>query len=416
MKMGVGHSPSVDNHRQVLHRKRPHSRGGGASNAGLIQARLYLETPGRHIHPYAEPHDFFPHCDNVTCAICSNRRFESFLSKMNIDQFDYTLPDGFIAQFPPQERGQARLLVLDRKKGTITHTGFEHITDCIEAGDVLVLNETRVAPARLFGTREDTGGKVEVLLLREREKDIWEALTKPGKKAKEGTRIVFNGYGACEVCSVLSSGKRVLRFDCDAKSLMYSAGSVPLPPYIEREPEEIDRERYQTVFASKDGSVAAPTAGLHFTDGILSSIRDKAEVVFITLHIGVGTFRPIKVEDVSKHDMESEYYEISHETAEKISSVEGRAIAVGTSVARALESSGASGQVKAGAGEAQLYIFPPYQFRIVDSLVTNFHLPRSTTFVLAAAFAGLERLKTTYMEAIGKGYRFYSYGDAMLIE
>lgn len=344
------------------------------------------------------------------------RPFGIEAEEMNIDQFDYTLPEGFIAQYPPKERGQARLLVLDRKKGITTHTVFEHIIDYIEPGDVIVLNETRVIPARLFGTREETGGKVEVLLLREREKDVWEALVKPGKKAKEGTRIIFDGYGACEVCSVLSSGKRVLRFDGDVKSLMHSAGSVPLPPYIEREPEEMDRERYQTIFARKDGSVAAPTASLHFTDAILSSIRDKAEVVFITLHIGLGTFRPMKVEDVSKHDMESEYYEISQEAAEKINSAKGHTIAVGTSVARALEDSGASGEVKAGTGEAQLYIYPPYQFRIVDSLVTNFHLPRSTTFVLAAAFAGLERLKSTYMEAIGKGYRFYSYGDAMLIK
>lgn len=335
---------------------------------------------------------------------------------MNVDKFDYTLPDGFIAQYPPKERGQARLLVLDRQKGTITHTVFERITDSIEPGDLVVLNETRVVPARLLGSREKTGGKVEVLLLREREKDVWEALAKPGKKAKEGTRIVFDGHGSCEVCSILKSGKRILRFDVDVKSLMHSAGSVPLPPYIERVPEKMDRVRYQTVFARRDGSVAAPTAGLHFTDGILSSIRDKAEVAFITLHIGVGTFRPVKVEDVSEHNMESEYYEISQETAEKINSAKGNTIAVGTSVARALENSGAKGEVRAGAGEAQLYIYPPYQFKIVDSLVTNFHLPRSTTFVLTAAFAGLERLKSTYMEAIGKGYRFYSYGDAMFIK
>lgn len=331
------------------------------------------------------------------------------------DRFDYSLPEGFIAQYPPEERGSCRFLVLDRKSGAIVHRRFENMVDYVRPGDVVVLNETRVIPARLFGNREDTGGKVEVLLLKEIEQNVWEALARPGKKAREGTRIVFNGQGACTVDSVLNSGKRVLMFDCNVKDLMRAVGDMPLPPYIERGPEEMDRERYQTVFARNDGSIAAPTAGLHFTDEILSSIRGKAEVAFITLHVGFGTFSPIKVEVLREHCMDNEHYEISEEAADVINSAQGRTIAVGTSVVRALESSGSSGKIKAGADEARLFIYPSYEFKIVDHLVTNFHLPRSTTFVLTAAFAGLERLKVAYMEAIGKGYQFCSYGDAMLI-
>jgi S-adenosylmethionine:tRNA ribosyltransferase-isomerase len=306
-------------------------------------------------------------------------------------------------------------MVLDRTTGLVEHTRFERIADYIRPDDVLILNETRVIPARLLGARDGTGGKVEILLLREIEENLWEALAKPGKKAKEGTHIVFNGERGCEVQSVLDSGKRVLRFHCDARALVSEVGTVPLPPYIDREPEEMDRHRYQTVFARNDGSAAAPTAGLHFTHGILDAIREIAQVVFITLHVGMGTFRPIRVEDLDEHQMDVEHYNIPGEVAEKINGARGKRIAVGTSVVRALEASGDSGRVRPGPGDAGIFIYPSYKFRIVDELVTNFHRPRSTTFILTAAFAGVDRLKSAYAEAIGKGYRFYSYGDAMFI-
>jgi S-adenosylmethionine:tRNA ribosyltransferase-isomerase len=334
---------------------------------------------------------------------------------MKTDQFEYSLPEGFIAQYPSRERGESRLLVLNRATGLVEHTRFDRIVDHIHPNDVLILNETRVIPARLLGARDDTGGKVEILLLREIEENLWEALAKPGKKAREGTRIVFGGEEGCEVQSVLDSGKRILRFDCDAKRLISGVGTIPLPPYIDREPEEIDRHRYQTVFARRDGSAAAPTAGLHFTEEILEATGEIAQVVFITLHVGVGTFRPIRVEELCEHEMDVEHYDITPEVAEKINGARGKRIAVGTSVVRALEASGDSGRVKSGPGEADIFIYPSYEFKVVDQLVTNFHLPRSTTFVLTAAFAGLDRLKGVYAEAIGKGYRFYSYGDAMLI-
>ncbi len=334
---------------------------------------------------------------------------------MKTDQFEYLLPEGFVAQYPSGQRGKSRLLVLDRKTGAREHTSFDRIVDYVSPGDVVVLNETRVIPARFFGTREDTGGRVEILLLKEIDRETWEAFARPGKKAKEGTRILFGDRGACVVESVLDSGKRVVRFDGDVMELASAVGSVPLPPYIEREPEELDRERYQTVFARENGSVAAPTAGLHFTEEILKELSSKADLAYVTVHIGAGTFKPIKVSDISQHEMDGEYCEISEKAASEINSARGNVIAVGTSVVRALESAGESGRVKSGSGETRLFIYPSYEFKIVDRLVTNFHLPKSTTLILTAAFAGFDRIKDAYAEAIGKGYRFYSYGDAMLI-
>jgi S-adenosylmethionine:tRNA ribosyltransferase-isomerase len=334
---------------------------------------------------------------------------------MKTDQFEYLLPDGFVAQYPPDERGRSRLLVLDRKTGAREHTSFDRIVDYVNPGDVLVLNETRVIPARLFGTREGTGGRVEVLLLKELESRTWEAFARPGKKAKEGTRIMFGDSGSCVVESVLDSGKRIVRFDCNVMELASAVGTVPLPPYIEREPEELDAERYQTVFAREDGSVAAPTAGLHFTEEILKELAAKIDLAYITLHIGAGTFRPVKVPDIAQHEMDGEYCEITEEAASKINSARGSVIAVGTSVVRALETSGESGRVKSGSGETRLFIYPSYEFKIVDRLVTNFHLPRSTTLILTAAFAGFDKVRDAYAEAIGRGYRFYSYGDSMFI-
>jgi S-adenosylmethionine:tRNA ribosyltransferase-isomerase len=334
---------------------------------------------------------------------------------MKTDQFDYSLPEGFIAQYPSCERGKSRLLVLDRSTGVVNHTQFDRIVDHIHPQDVLILNETRVIPARLLGVREETGGKVELLLLKEVGDNTWEALAKPGKKAREGMKIVFDGKGGCRVLSVLDSGKRVLEFDCDVRTLMSQVGTVPLPPYIGRESEEADRDRYQTVFARNDGSAAAPTAGLHFTQGILKAIGEIAQIAFITLHVGLGTFRPIRVSELREHQMDVEHYDIPPEAAEKINAAGGKKIAVGTSVVRALEASGASGKVKSGPGEADIFIYPSYHFKIVDELVTNFHLPRSTTFVLVATFVGLDSLKDAYAEAVGNGYRFYSYGDAMFI-
>ena len=308
---------------------------------------------------------------------------------MKTDQFDYALPEGFIAQYPPQERGRCRLLVLERRSGLVEHTRFNRIVERVHPGDVIVLNETKVFPARLHGSRDDTGGKVELLLLREVSQNLWEVLARPGKKAKEGVRIVFGEEGGCTVESILDSGKRMVRFDRDAWELMSQVGTVPLPPYIEREPEEVDRERYQTVYARQEGSAAAPTAGLHFTQEILEAIGEVAQVACITLHVGMGTFRPIRADDLDDHRMDVEYYDVTPEAAEKINSARGKRIAVGTSVVRALESSGRSGKVKAGSGEADLFIYPSYHFKMVDQLITNFHLPRSTTYILTAAFAGL---------------------------
>jgi len=334
------------------------------------------------------------------------------------EDFDYALPPDRIAQHPVEPRDHARLMVLHRDSGKLEHRRFYEVVDYLRRGDVLVINETRVFPARLVGKRP-SGGKVELLLVRPLGRDTWEALAKPGRKVRPGERLLFGeGKLTGEVVERTEDGKRVVRFSGDIETLR-NLGQVPLPPYIRRSPIPEDRERYQTVYARVEGSVAAPTAGLHFTEELLERLREKGvEVVPIVLHVGPGTFRPVRGE-VSEHRMEAEYYEVSPRAAEVVNLARekgGRVVAVGTTSVRTLETvADEEGRVRPGSGWTELFIYPPYRFRVVDALITNFHLPRSTLLMLVAAFAGRERVLEAYMEAVRLGYRFYSYGDAMLI-
>jgi len=334
------------------------------------------------------------------------------------EDFDYALPPDRIAQHPVEPRDHARLMVLHRDSGKLEHRRFYEVVDYLRRGDVLVINETRVFPARLVGKRP-SGGKVELLLVRPLGRDTWEALAKPGRKVRPGERLLFGeGKLTGEVVERTEGGKRVVRFSGDLEALR-NLGQVPLPPYIRRSPIPEDRKRYQTVYARVEGSVAAPTAGLHFTEELLGRLREKGvEVVPIVLHVGPGTFRPVRGE-VSEHRMEAEYYEVSPRAAEVVNLARGkggRVVAVGTTSVRTLETvADEEGRVRPGSGWTELFIYPPYRFRVVDALITNFHLPRSTLLMLVAAFAGRERVLEAYMEAVRLGYRFYSYGDAMLI-
>ena len=334
------------------------------------------------------------------------------------EDFDYALPPDRIAQHPVEPRDHAGLMVLHRDSGKLEHRRFYEVVDYLRRGDVLVINETRVFPARLVGKRP-SGGKVELLLVRPLGRDTWEALAKPGRKVRPGERLLFGeGKLTGEVVERTEDGKRVVRFSGDIETLR-NLGQVPLPPYIRRSPIPEDRERYQTVYARVEGSVAAPTAGLHFTEELLERLREKGvEVVPIVLHVGPGTFRPVRGE-VSEHRMEAEYYEVSPRAAEVVNLARGkggRVVAVGTTSVRTLETvADEEGRVRPGSGWTELFIYPPYRFRVVDALITNFHLPRSTLLMLVAAFAGRERVLEAYREAVRLGYRFYSYGDAMLI-
>ncbi len=340
---------------------------------------------------------------------------------MQLSDFDFDLPEELIAQHPVEPRDASRLMIIDRKKGTLEHTRFREIIDYLVPGDVLVLNNTRVIPARLFGERKGTGGKVEVLLLRRQNRDTWEVLVKPGKKAKKGTELSFgNGLLNARVVGDTEAGGRILEFTYTGvfEELLDKLGTMPLPPYITE--SLADRERYQTVYAKETGSAAAPTAGLHFTPELLGKIRErKVVVVEILLNVGLGTFRPVKVENILEHQMHSEYFRISGEAAEKINlaKAEGRrVIAVGTTAARALESASVeSGKISAKDGWTEIFIYPGYKFKIVEALVTNFHFPKSTLLMLVSAFAGRERMLNAYAEAVSLNYRFYSFGDAMLI-
>ena len=341
---------------------------------------------------------------------------------MKVEEFDYHLPPSLIAQYPPPQRGQTSLMVLHRQTGAIEHLSFGDIAQYIGPSDLLVMNNTRVLPARLIGKKE-TGGRVEMLLIPSWNGigGEWKALIKGGGKMKSGARIRFEQGLEAEVGEV-KNGIGKVSFSCQGEvmDILLKIGHVPLPPYIKRADEPLDRERYQTVFAEKDGSIAAPTAGLHFTHDLLRSlIENGVRTTTITLHVGVGTFAPVKARDVEDHTMKAEWVEISEETAREIEDTKahgGKVIAVGTTTTRALESfSTDSGGVKPGHGMSSLFIHPPYRFRVIDGLITNFHLPKSTLVMLASAFAGRDFLMKAYQEAIRRKYRFYSYGDAMMI-
>ncbi|OGP80357.1 MAG: tRNA preQ1(34) S-adenosylmethionine ribosyltransferase-isomerase QueA [Deltaproteobacteria bacterium RBG_16_49_23] len=341
---------------------------------------------------------------------------------MRIEEFDYTLPRSLIAQHPSPCRGESRLMVLGRSQGVIEHRNFGDIPDYLNSGDLLVMNNTRVLPARLIGHKE-TGGRVEILLVPSWNgaKGEWEALVRNAGKVKGGVRIQF-GQDVYGELSGVKGGRAKITFTGGrpVEDLLREAGHIPLPPYIKREDEPLDRERYQTVIAEKDGSIAAPTAGLHFTQSMIRTLREKGvKITFITLHIGPGTFTPVKAEEVEEHRMDQEWVEITEEASEEIEETRmrgKRVIAVGTTTTRALESfSDREGRIKPGRAHVSLFIHPPYYFRAVDGLVTNFHLPKSTLIMLVSAFAGRDLILSAYQDAVKRKYHFYSYGDAMLI-
>jgi S-adenosylmethionine:tRNA ribosyltransferase-isomerase len=341
---------------------------------------------------------------------------------MRVEEFDYHLPTSLIAQYPSPQRGETSLMVLHRQNGMIEHRAFQDITKYLHAGDLLVLNNTRVLPARLIGKKE-TGRRIEMLLIPSwngTEGD-WKVLIKGAGKVKPGARIRFEQGLEGEVEEV-KNGKGRVRFtpQGEVMDIIEKIGHIPLPPYIKRGDEALDRERYQTVFAERDGSIAAPTAGLHFTHALLQSLKEnEVRTTTITLHVGIGTFAPIKTSDVEDHVMEAEWLEISEQTAREVEETKtrgGKVISVGTTTTRALESfSDGRGGIRSGKGISSLFIYPPYRFRVIDGMVTNFHLPKSTLIMLVSAFAGKDLMMKAYQEAIHRKYRFYSYGDAMLI-
>ncbi len=340
---------------------------------------------------------------------------------MDVKDFYYELPDELIAQDPLLDRSGSRLMVLNKDSGEITHRKFYEVTDYLKSGDCLVINNTKVIPARLYGSKENTGAKIEILLLKRMEGDVWETLVKPGKKARPGARIVFgDGILKGEIVGVAQEGNRLIRFTYDGifEEILDRLGEMPLPPYITHPLQ--DKNRYQTVYAKYDGSAAAPTAGLHFTKELLQQVREMGvEIAEVTLHVGLGTFRPVKEKDVLKHHMHSEFYEIGEGAAEKINRTKqngGRVIAVGTTSTRTLESAAErDGTVKAKSGWTEIFIYPGYNFKIIDGLITNFHLPESTLVMLVSALAGREQVLAAYDAAVKERYRFFSFGDAMLI-
>jgi S-adenosylmethionine:tRNA ribosyltransferase-isomerase len=341
---------------------------------------------------------------------------------MRIEEFDYHLPTSLIAQYPSPQRGEISLMILHRRTGVIEHRAFQDITRYLNSSDLLVMNNTRVLPARLIGKKE-TGGRIEMLLIPSWNgiKGEWKALIKGSGKVKRGARIRFEQGLEGEV-EEIRDGKAKVNFSYQGEvmEILQKIGHIPLPPYIKRGDEPLDRERYQTVLAERDGSIAAPTAGLHFTHALLQSLKEnRVRTTTITLHIGIGTFAPVKACDIEGHTMEAEWIEISEETSREIEDTKarrGKVIAVGTTTTRALESfSNGNGGVRPGKGMTSLFIYPPYCFRVIDGLVTNFHLPKSTLIMLVSAFAGKDLLMMAYQEAIRKKYRFYSYGDSMLI-
>ncbi|MDI9241803.1 tRNA preQ1(34) S-adenosylmethionine ribosyltransferase-isomerase QueA [Fusibacillus kribbianus] len=341
---------------------------------------------------------------------------------MNVKDFDYELPEELIAQDPLEDRSSSRLMILDRETGEIRHTVFKSIIDELQAGDCLVINNTKVIPARLFGIKEETGASIEVLLLKRKEDNIWETLVRPGKKAKPGTVLSFgDGLLKGTVVEVVEEGNRLIQFSYEGifEEILDRLGQMPLPPYITHPLK--DKNRYQTVYAKYDGSAAAPTAGLHFTRELLEQIQAKGvELASVTLHVGLGTFRPVKVENVQEHHMHSEFFRIEEKEAEKINRAkrEGRrVISVGTTSCRTLESAAdEQGFVAAKSGWTDIFIYPGYRFKCIDALITNFHLPQSTLLMLVSALAGREHVLAAYEEAVKERYRFFSFGDAMFIE
>lgn len=341
---------------------------------------------------------------------------------MKIDLFDFELPEELIAQVPLKNRTDSRLMVLDKKTGAIKHEVFKNITEYLREGDCLVLNDTKVLPARLFGVKSDTGAKIEVLLLKQLEGNQWETLVKPAKRVKEGTELIFGDGLLTAVCKETSEhGGRVLDFQYEGifYEVLNQLGEMPLPPYIKEQLE--DRDRYQTVYAREPGSAAAPTAGLHFTEALLEEIKAKGvHVTFITLHVGLGTFRPVNVEDVLEHEMHSEFYMMTEGTARLLNEVKkngGRIITVGTTSTRTLETiaSQNNGKFEEGSGWTDIFIYPGYTYKAIDGLITNFHLPKSTLIMLVSALAGRENILHAYKTAVEERYRFFSFGDAMFI-
>lgn len=340
---------------------------------------------------------------------------------MKVTDFTFDLPEELIAQDPLEDRASSRLLVMDKKTGKRYHRTFRDIKEYLKPGDCLVINDTKVIPARLIGEKEGTGAKIEVLLLKRKENDMWETLVKPGKKARPGARISFgNGELVAEVMDVLEEGNRLIHFEYEGifEEVLDRLGQMPLPPYITHQLQ--DKNRYQTVYAKHEGSAAAPTAGLHFTKELLEEIREMGvKIAHVTLHVGLGTFRPVKVENVLEHHMHSEFYCIEQEAADMINGTKkngGRVISVGTTSTRTLESAAdENGYLTEKSGWTEIFIYPGYEFKVIDGLITNFHLPESTLLMLVSALAGREHVLEAYNEAVKERYRFFSFGDAMFI-
>lgn len=345
---------------------------------------------------------------------------------MNINEFDYHLPQELIAQKPADKRDSSRLMVVHRDSGTVEHRHFYDILEYLRPGDCLVLNNSKVLPARLFGEKEQTGAKVEFLLIKRVEGDVWETMVRPGKRLKPGDTVVFSPDFKADIVDYGKDGTRLAKFRYDGIFMerLEELGKMPLPPYIERESDEEDAERYQTVYCKEEGSVAAPTAGLHFTEELLKQAEEKGvEIAYVTLHVGIGTFRPVKCENIEDHQMHFEEYEITQENADKINRVKqrgGRIISVGTTSTRTLESAAVlrdgSYEAAAGSGSTGIFIYPGYSFKLIDCLITNFHLPKSTLLMLISALYDREKILEIYKTAVEEKYRFFSYGDAMFIE
>ena len=341
---------------------------------------------------------------------------------MKLSDFYYDLPEELIAQDPLEKRSDSRFMVIGREDGSIEHKHFYDVLDYVNPGDCLVINDTKVIPARLMGVKEDTGASIEVLLLKRKEEKVWETLVKPGKKARVGARISFgDGLLVGEVIDIVEEGNRLIRFEYEGiwEELLDQLGQMPLPPYITHQLQ--DRNRYQTVYAKNEGSAAAPTAGLHFTNELLEKLQEKGvEIAHVTLHVGLGTFRPVKVDNILEHHMHSEFYVVEEEEAAKINAAKERGnqiISVGTTSTRTLESvADEYGKVRAGSGWTDIFIYPGYTFKVVDSLITNFHLPESTLLMLVSAFSSRENMLHAYEVAVQERYRFFSFGDAMMIQ
>lgn len=342
-------------------------------------------------------------------------------SVMLKSDYYFELPQELVAQDPLEERTSSRLLVLDKRTGAVSHHGFREIGEFLRPGDCLVLNDTKVIPARLLGEREGTGAHVELLLLKRRSGDVWETLVRPGKKCRPGTRLTFgDGLLKAEILDTVEEGNRLVRFDYEGifEEVLDRLGEMPLPPYITHKLQ--DRNRYQTVYAKHEGSAAAPTAGLHFTKELLGRLEGKGiGIAYVTLHVGLGTFRPVKEENVLEHHMHTEHYQVSREAADTINRTKaqgGRIVCVGTTSCRTLESAaGEDGLVRPCSGDTDIFIYPGYRFRVLDALITNFHLPESTLIMLVSALAGREHVLAAYEEAVRERYRFFSFGDAMLV-